>query len=61
MQIPRQQLLEQLAQLERRYTALEAQAAAHAEHQGEPQAYQRVAKELSDLREISCPIYARSS
>ncbi|MBI3020761.1 MAG: peptide chain release factor 1 [Candidatus Omnitrophica bacterium] len=52
MPISRQELLEQLAQLERRYTALEAQAAAHAERQGESQAYQRVAKELSDLREI---------
>ena len=52
MQIPRQQLLEQLAQLERRYTELEHQAAAHAGQQSDPKAYQQISKELSDLREI---------
>ena len=52
MQLPRQQLLEYAAQLERRYTELEQQVAETAGKPGEPRAYQQAAKELSDLREI---------
>ncbi len=52
MQIPKQQLLEHLAQLERRYTELEHQAAETAGKPGDPQAYQQAARELSELREI---------
>ena len=53
MQIPPQQLLEQLSQLERRYTDLEHRAADQAgQAPGDPQAYQQLSKELSDLREI---------
>jgi peptide chain release factor 1 len=52
MQLPRQQLLEQLAQLERRYTELEHRVAESAETQGDPKSYQQLSKELSDLREI---------
>ena len=52
MPIPRQQLLEHLAQMERRYAELEQQAAETAGKPGEPQPYQQAAKELSDLREI---------
>ena len=66
MQIPPQQLLEQLAQLERRYMELEHQAASQAaERHGDAlpaprseaarqagKVYQQVSKELSDLREI---------
>ena len=52
MQIPRHTLLEQLAHLERRYTELEHQAAAHAGQQSDPKMYHQLSKELSDLREI---------
>jgi peptide chain release factor 1 len=51
MQIPRDQLLEQLARLDDRYTDLEQQLAALAGRQ-DPQAYQALSRELSDLREI---------
>ena len=53
MALSPQQLLEQLAQLERRYAALEQQVAAQASHVGsDPKAYQQLSKELSDLREL---------
>ena len=52
MQIPAQQLLEQLAQLDRRYTELERQVAERATSRNDPQAYQALAKELSDLRHL---------
>ena len=52
MQIPRQQLLEHLAGLERRYAELEQQVADYAASRHDPQAYQQQAKELSDLRDI---------
>ena len=52
MQIPREQLLEQLAGLEQRYTDLEQQAASSAGNRSDPKAYQQFAKELSDLRDI---------
>ena len=52
MQIPRDQLLEQLAQVERRYADLERQAAEQAARPRDAQAYQALSKELSDLREI---------
>ena len=52
MQIPQQQLLEQLTQLDRRYTELEQQVAESASTQRDPQAYQTLTKELSDLRHI---------
>jgi len=54
MQIPRQQLLEQLAKLEQRYTELEQQVAESAGSRSrDPQAYQQLLKELSDLRETA--------
>ena len=65
MPIPQQQLLEAIAQLERRYTDLEHQAAELAGQTSEPlptprqragqagQHYQEIAKELSDLRELA--------
>jgi len=47
------QLLEQLSKLDRRYTELEEQVAAHAAKSGaDPKAYQQLSKEFSDLREI---------
>ena len=53
MPISRQQLLEQLAKLDRRYTELEQEVAALASQRGaDPKAYQQRSKELSDLREI---------
>jgi len=56
MSISRQQLLEQLAKLDRRYTELEQEAASLAAsaggHGADPKAYQQRSKELSDLREI---------
>jgi len=52
MQIPKDQLLEQLSQLERRYTELEQRAAQLAGNASESQAYQELSRELSDLREI---------
>ena len=51
MQLPPQQLLEQLAQLDRRYGELEQQVAEQAGRGGDPQAYQAAARELSDLRD----------
>ncbi len=50
MQIPAPQLLQQLAQLEQRYTQLEQQAADQA---GSGKAYQDTTKELADLREMA--------
>mgnify|MGYP001594737814 CR=1 FL=1 len=52
MQIPRSQLLEHLAQLDRRYTELEGQLAEAAAAHPDPQAYQALSRELSELREI---------
>ena len=63
MQIPREQLLTQLAKLEQRYIEVEHQVAASAvDLSGDPlpaprarqagQTYQSLSKELSDLREI---------
>ncbi|MBI2094425.1 MAG: peptide chain release factor 1 [Candidatus Omnitrophica bacterium] len=52
MQISRQQLLERLAQLEKRYIELENHVAEAAATKAEPQAYQQLAKELSQLREL---------
>lgn len=52
MQIPPQQLLEHLAQLDRRYAELEQQVTVHAANRSEPHAYQALSKELADLREI---------
>ena len=52
MQIPRDQLLEHLAGLDRRYAELEQQLADAASTRSEPQTYQSLSKELSDLREI---------
>ncbi len=51
MSLSRQQLLDQLAQLERRYSQLEQQVVQLA---GQPdnKAYQQTAKELSDLRDL---------
>ncbi len=52
MQIPRQQLLQELTRLDQRYTALEQQAAVSAGQFGEAgKGYQELSKELSDLRE----------
>ena len=56
MQIPAQQLLDHIAQLEHRYAELEQQIAGQAAHaQTDPKAYQQLAKELSDLRELVLP------
>ncbi len=52
MQISQQQLLEQLAQFERRYTQLEQQVTEQASRERDPRVYQELGKELSDLREI---------
>jgi peptide chain release factor 1 len=52
MQIPRSQLLEHLAQLDRRYAELEQQLAEAAGSRSDPQAYQSLSKELSGLREL---------
>ena len=52
MQIPRDQLLEHLAQLDRRYAELEQQLTEAAGSRSDPQAYQPLSKELSDLREL---------
>ena len=49
--IPRQQFLDQLAQLERRYTELEQRLAELAGSGSDPQAYQALSKELSELRD----------
>ena len=47
-----QQLLEQIGQLDRRYTELEQHVAEQAAQRSDPQAYQALSKELSDLREV---------
>ncbi len=52
MPLPRQHLLDQLARLDERYTALERQVADAAANPRDAQAYQRPAKELADLREL---------
>ena len=53
MRMSSQQLLEQLVQLERRYTDLEHQAAGQAgQRTGDREAYQQLSKELSDVREL---------
>ena len=52
MQIPPQQLLEQLEQLDRRYAELEQQVADQAASRTDPQAYQQLARELSELRDL---------
>ena len=52
MQIPREQLLAHLTQLDRRYSEVEQQLADQAGSRVEPRAYQELAKELSELREI---------
>ncbi|PIQ84863.1 MAG: peptide chain release factor 1 [Candidatus Omnitrophica bacterium CG11_big_fil_rev_8_21_14_0_20_63_9] len=52
MQLPVPQLLEQLARLDQRYAELERQIAEQAGRQPDPQAYQQLSKELSDLREV---------
>ena len=53
MQVPRGQLLAQLAQLDRRYSELERQLADQAGSRVVPRAYHGLAKELSELREIA--------
>ena len=62
MPLAREQLLEQLAQMERRYAELEHQLAALSPYRSgagqagqaaaDPKAYQALSKELSDLREL---------
>ena len=53
MKISSQQLLEQLAALDRRYTELEQQVAEQASRRhADPQAYQQLAREFSDLRDL---------
>jgi peptide chain release factor 1 len=52
MPVPPDQLLAHLAQLERRYEELERQAATVATQASDPQAYQQLAKELAELRDI---------
>ena len=52
MPLPQPQLLDHLARLEQRYTALEHDAAHQAGRQGDPHAYQGIVKELSDAREL---------
>jgi len=53
MKIPRERLVDQLGELERRYQELEQEAAAAAETgQRDAESYRQVSKELSDLREI---------
>ena len=52
MAVSHPRLLEQLAQLEQRYTVLEQRAAEEAGDPRDPQAYQRLAKELSELRDV---------
>ena len=52
MQVPRDQLLAELARLDQRYTELEHQVAAQAgDSRSDPHAFQQLAKELSDLRD----------
>ena len=51
MHVPPQELLAQFAQLEQRYAELEQQVADQAASRPDPQAYQALARELSDLRD----------
>ena len=53
MQIPREQLLEELARIEQRYSQLEHQVAESSGTRSDPQAYQQLSKTLSDLRETA--------
>ena len=53
MQIPREQLLEELARIEQRYSQLEQQVAESSGTRSDPQAYQQLSKALSDLRETA--------
>ena len=50
MQIPHDRLLDQLAQLDRRYTDLERQVVDQAASRSDPHTYQALSKELSSLR-----------
>ncbi len=52
MSISRQQLLEALSQVDRRYRSLEEQAAASASQAQPGKAYHEVLRELADLREL---------
>ena len=52
MQRSPQQLLDQVAQLERGYAALEQQLADAAAAHADPQAYQQLSRELADLRDL---------
>jgi peptide chain release factor 1 len=52
MQTPKEQLLAQLGQLDGRYAELEQQLAEQALKSHDPQAYQRLSRELSDLRDL---------
>ena len=52
MHVSRDQLLADLARHDQRYTELEHQVAAQAGGRADPQAYQQLAKELADLRDI---------
>jgi peptide chain release factor 1 len=52
MQVPREQLLDHLAKLDRKYAELEQRVADFAALRGDMASYQAAAKELSDLREI---------
>ena len=54
MHIPRDQLLAQLTKLEQRYTELEHRVAESAgDRSRDPQAYQQLSKEFSDLRDLA--------
>ena len=52
MRIPPVELLAQFARLDRHYTELEQQVAEQAGNRSDPQAYQALARELSDLRDL---------
>ncbi len=51
MRLPPKRLLEELARLERRYTELEHRLAELAGSRSDPQAYQALSRELSELRD----------
>ena len=51
MRVPPQELLAQVARLDQRYAELEQQVADQATSRTDPQAYQALARELSDLRD----------
>ena len=53
MHISREQLLEELARIEQRYSQLEQQVAESSGTRSDPQAYQQLSKALSDLRETA--------